>query len=47
MCVWIEDNLVKGSYGDSGVIMGATTLTEGQWHNVIYRYSMEGKYDHQ
>ena len=36
---------MRGVYGDSGVTVGSTTLTEGQWHNVIFRYSMEGKYD--
>ena len=36
---------MRGVYGDSGVTVGSTTLTEGQWHTVIFRYSMEGKYD--
>ena len=44
VCVWVEDSHVRAVYGDSGVTVESTALTEGQWHNVIYRYSMEGKY---
>ena len=42
MCLWVESGVVNGRYGDSSVT-GSTSLTGGQWHNIIFRHSIEGR----
>ena len=45
MCLWVENAVVKGRYGDS-MVTGSATLTGGQWHNIIFRHSIEGTVDY-
>ena len=42
ICVWTENSVVHGRYGDS-TVSGSTTLTAGTWHNIIFRHSIEGR----
>ena len=42
VCLWVESGVVNGRYGDSSVT-GSTSLTGGQWHNIIFRHSIEGR----
>ena len=41
VCLWLEGGVVKGRYGNS-TVTGSSSLSGGDWHNIIFRRSIEG-----